>query len=380
MGSSAGERPDRRRLASRRAARRRRRRCSGPSPCWPHGVGCGSSSEQRSPAPARRRARGRSARAGHPHGSGLGPGDRPGHRHGRARRDRRPSTVAAARQRFRAGRRAGDRAGAARAGRRARPALDHPGAGGRPRAAPMRGRACCPSQHLRADVRLAPARPGDSAAALLVARGPPDASRSAEPTRSASPGACAPGCEAPSRRSRSPSADLLPGLVVGDTAGMPPDVVTDFRTSGLTHLVAVSGANVAIVLAAALLAARWGGLRAQSRTRRWVCSPCSASSSWPAPSRRSCARRCAASSRSSPSVAAAGRRGCRRCAPPSWSCSSSTPGSGGRTASRCPSSPRLACWCSPRPGASGSRSTCRRWSLTRSRSRPRRRSPAPRSS
>src|SRR4029077_988121 len=41
-------------------------------------------------------------------------------------------------------------------------------------------------------------------------------------------------------------------------------VVADFRTSGLTHLVAVSGANVAIVLAAALLAARWGGLRARA--------------------------------------------------------------------------------------------------------------------
>ena len=35
--------------------------------------------------------------------------------------------------------------------------------------------ALLPSQHLRADVRLAPSRPGDATAALLVARGPPTA-------------------------------------------------------------------------------------------------------------------------------------------------------------------------------------------------------------
>ncbi len=45
---------------------------------------------------------------------------------------------------------------------------------------------------------------------------------------------------------------------------MPPGLNDQFRTAGLTHLVAVSGANVAIVLAAALLAARWAGLRARA--------------------------------------------------------------------------------------------------------------------
>lgn len=47
-------------------------------------------------------------------------------------------------------------------------------------------------------------------------------------------------------------AGLLPGLVVGDTAAMDAQLSEDFRRAGLTHLVAVSGANVAIALGAAL--------------------------------------------------------------------------------------------------------------------------------
>ncbi|HEY2222065.1 ComEC/Rec2 family competence protein [Actinomycetospora sp.] len=53
---------------------------------------------------------------------------------------------------------------------------------------------------------------------------------------------------------------LLPGLVVGDTSRIGPDLDRDFRTAGLTHLLAVSGANVAFVLGAVLLLARLGRL------------------------------------------------------------------------------------------------------------------------
>jgi competence protein ComEC len=49
---------------------------------------------------------------------------------------------------------------------------------------------------------------------------------------------------------------LLPALVVGDTSALPPALVEDLRASGLAHLTAVSGANVAIVLVAVLLLAR----------------------------------------------------------------------------------------------------------------------------
>jgi competence protein ComEC len=49
---------------------------------------------------------------------------------------------------------------------------------------------------------------------------------------------------------------LLPGLVDGDVSRLPDDVRDEFRTTGLTHLVAVSGANVAIIAAAAFGLAR----------------------------------------------------------------------------------------------------------------------------
>jgi competence protein ComEC len=57
-------------------------------------------------------------------------------------------------------------------------------------------------------------------------------------------------------------AAVLPGLVLGDTSAMPPETVAAFRSAGLTHLTAVSGANVTIVCGAVLLSARFVGPRA----------------------------------------------------------------------------------------------------------------------
>jgi competence protein ComEC len=52
---------------------------------------------------------------------------------------------------------------------------------------------------------------------------------------------------------------LVPALVVGDTGGMSAGLQADFRATGLTHLTAVSGANLTLMLAAILwLAARLG--------------------------------------------------------------------------------------------------------------------------
>jgi competence protein ComEC len=53
-----------------------------------------------------------------------------------------------------------------------------------------------------------------------------------------------------------PDAALFTGLVIGDDAREPESMVTAFRTSGLSHLTAVSGENVAFVLAAASPALR----------------------------------------------------------------------------------------------------------------------------
>ncbi|KUI38929.1 competence protein [Mycobacterium sp. IS-1496] len=57
-------------------------------------------------------------------------------------------------------------------------------------------------------------------------------------------------------------AAMLPALVLGDTAAVPPDTTADFRAAGLTHLTAVSGANVTIVCGAVLLSAALIGPRA----------------------------------------------------------------------------------------------------------------------
>ena len=47
-------------------------------------------------------------------------------------------------------------------------------------------------------------------------------------------------------------ASLLPGLVLGDTRAQSPQLVDDLKVSGLSHLTAVSGANLAIVIAAVM--------------------------------------------------------------------------------------------------------------------------------
>ncbi|MGZ8801847.1 MAG: ComEC/Rec2 family competence protein, partial [Mycobacterium sp.] len=57
-------------------------------------------------------------------------------------------------------------------------------------------------------------------------------------------------------------AAMLPALVLGDTSTVPRQTTENFRTSGLTHLTAVSGANVTIVCGAVLLTAVLIGSRA----------------------------------------------------------------------------------------------------------------------
>ncbi len=57
-------------------------------------------------------------------------------------------------------------------------------------------------------------------------------------------------------------AAMLPALVLGDTAAVSGETSRDFRAAGMTHLTAVSGANVTIVCAAVLFSARLIGPRA----------------------------------------------------------------------------------------------------------------------
>ncbi|PZG00668.1 ComEC/Rec2 family competence protein [Micromonospora deserti] len=117
-------------------------------------------------------------------------------------------------------------------------------------------RGLLPGQRLTAEGRLAAPRGGDLTAAVLSAVGPPtrhgappSSQRAAGRLRHGLQQACAPLPEA--------QGGLLPGLVVGDTSRLLPSVEEDFLATGMTHLNAVSGSNVAIVVGAVLLIARW---------------------------------------------------------------------------------------------------------------------------
>lgn len=73
------------------------------------------------------------------------------------------------------------------------------------------------------------------------------------------------------RRAAEPAPDegagLVPALVVGDESRLEAETVADFRTAGLTHLTAVSGTNLTLVLGALLLL---GGLLRVSGPARVV--------------------------------------------------------------------------------------------------------------
>jgi competence protein ComEC len=104
-------------------------------------------------------------------------------------------------------------------------------------------RGLLPGQRVAASGRLLPPRPGDLRAAVVSTRTPPRllgrpswAQRGAGVLRAGLQRACGPLPDA--------SGGLLPGLVVGDTSRLDPALAEDFRTTGLTHLTAVSGTNV----------------------------------------------------------------------------------------------------------------------------------------
>ena len=107
--------------------------------------------------------------------------------------------------------------------------------------------------------RLGPASSPREAAVLsgqsqpVLVRGPPAVLGGAEAVRTSVRTAADGGPDA--------AAALVPALVTGDDAALPSELVDDFRTSGLTHLTAVSGTNLTLVLAFLLLVARWSGVR-----------------------------------------------------------------------------------------------------------------------
>ncbi|MEV4515077.1 ComEC/Rec2 family competence protein [Dactylosporangium sp. NPDC049525] len=113
-----------------------------------------------------------------------------------------------------------------------------------------------PGQRVEATGRLALPDGGDLRAAIVSV---PDA-----PARVAPPplvqraaGALRAGLQRACRPLPAEPGGLLPGLVVGDTSRLDQQLADDFRATGLTHLTAVSGANLAIVVGLVLMLARW---------------------------------------------------------------------------------------------------------------------------
>ena len=116
-------------------------------------------------------------------------------------------------------------------------------------------RGLLPGQRVTATGKLMSPRGGDLRAVVVSVRQPPTpvgrpswAQRAAGVLRAGLQRACGPLPALPG--------GLLPGLVVGDTSQLDPALEEDFRTTGMTHLNAVSGANVAIVLGVVLFAVR----------------------------------------------------------------------------------------------------------------------------
>ena len=114
---------------------------------------------------------------------------------------------------------------------------------------------------VRVSGHLAPSSQGDVAATLSTDDGPdiragPDPWWRASGRVRAALRASVSGLP-PDRRA------LVPALVDGDDAGLDPSLADDFRTTGLTHLLAVSGTNLTLVVGFALVVARW--LRVRGR-------------------------------------------------------------------------------------------------------------------
>lgn len=116
-----------------------------------------------------------------------------------------------------------------------------------------------PSQRVRLRGRFVPPRGHGLLAAVVIVRGPPAVlgppsalQRAAEHMRASLRAAV--DRLPPDRRG------VLPGMVVGDTSRLDPTLAEDFRTAGLTHLLVVSGANLAIVVGAVLGLCRLAGL------------------------------------------------------------------------------------------------------------------------
>ncbi|NEA86860.1 ComEC/Rec2 family competence protein, partial [Streptomyces sp. SID14436] len=110
--------------------------------------------------------------------------------------------------------------------------------------------ALLPSTRLRVEARLTPTTSGDRFAAVLRTKGAGGPEIVGEPSGAQRlAGRLRAGLREATDDLPADARALLPGLVVGDTARVPPDLDEAFRETDLTHTLAVSGANFTILLA-----------------------------------------------------------------------------------------------------------------------------------
>jgi competence protein ComEC len=116
-----------------------------------------------------------------------------------------------------------------------------------------------PSQRVQVIARLSTPHPGELLAAVALVRGPP--ALSGRPSRLQRTAAVI-RARLRSATDRLPSDQhaVLPALVDGDTSLVPPDLADAFAKAGLTHLMAVSGENLSLLIGAVLAFGRFAGL------------------------------------------------------------------------------------------------------------------------
>ena len=116
-------------------------------------------------------------------------------------------------------------------------------------------------QPMRFRARITAPTRRDLSVAVITAIGAPTPGR-AGPLNRAAYAVRAAFADAAARVLPADQAAMLPALVLGDMSTVTPVTGQEFRTAGLTHLTAVSGANVTIVCGAVLFSARLIGPRA----------------------------------------------------------------------------------------------------------------------
>ncbi|MFT4124966.1 MAG: ComEC/Rec2 family competence protein [Gordonia sp. (in: high G+C Gram-positive bacteria)] len=116
-----------------------------------------------------------------------------------------------------------------------------------------------PGQQVSTLARVGAPRPGELLVARLSATGPPTLRGRPPPWQRLAAHLRERLRRTAARALPADAAGLLPGLVLGDESTLDPDLATAFRTAGLSHLTAVSGANFALVCGAVILLVRVAG-------------------------------------------------------------------------------------------------------------------------